>query len=237
MKFLDLPPVSRINSFLDHVDVGDYVVYGDLEAYSCKLAGLDKKLSKSLDVEVQAGSSPLELSASPLGPLADSSSRKTLIYLILTLNHIYPDYDFSQLRANHFLKEDGLAKAEENIDSYLLEVSKVWSKTPGLCENPFLESLWTSIDEVICLRECDLYCYKSDLETDPFGEKASIWSFNYFFYNKKMKRILYFSCRAVSKKSLDEETTETSSKLYNYNSDSEADDDTAKYGMANTMDV
>ncbi|MEW5318383.1 MAG: hypothetical protein WDW38_009608 [Sanguina aurantia] len=216
MKFLDLPPVSRINSFLDHVDVGDYVVYGDLEAYSCKLAGLDKKLSKSLDVEVQAGSSPLELSASPLGPLADSSS---------------------QLRANHFLKEDGLAKAEENIDSYLLEVSKVWSKTPGLCENPFLESLWTSIDEVICLRECDLYCYKSDLETDPFGEKASIWSFNYFFYNKKMKRILYFSCRAVSKKSLDEETTETSSKLYNYNSDSEADDDTAKYGMANTMDV
>lgn len=52
-------------------------------------------------------------------------SRKTLIYLILTLNHIYPDYDFSLLRANHFLKEDGLAKAEENIDSYLLEVSKV----------------------------------------------------------------------------------------------------------------
>lgn len=61
--------------------------------------------------------------------------------------------------------------------------------------------------QVICLRECDLYCYKSDLETDPFGEKASIWSFNYFFYNKKMKRILYFSCRAVSKKSLDEEVS------------------------------
>lgn len=26
-------------------------------------------------------------------------SRKTLVYLILTLNHIYPDYDFSLLRA------------------------------------------------------------------------------------------------------------------------------------------
>lgn len=107
-----------------------------------KLAGLDKKMSRSLDAELEAGSSPLELSQSPLGPLAESSSRKTLIYLvsgcspplylregrkgrapsctgadqykllllhalavqILTLNHIYPDYDFSLLRAHHFIK-------------------------------------------------------------------------------------------------------------------------------------
>lgn len=38
-----------------------------------KLAGLDKKLSKSLDQDVQVGSSPLQMSASPVGPLADSS--------------------------------------------------------------------------------------------------------------------------------------------------------------------
>ena len=38
-----------------------------------KLAGLDKKLSKSLDQDVQLGSSPLELSKSPVGPLAESS--------------------------------------------------------------------------------------------------------------------------------------------------------------------
>jgi len=37
------------------------------------------------------------------------------------------------------------------------------------------------------------------LQSDPFGEDGYIWSFNYFFYNKKMKRILYFSCRAKSK--------------------------------------
>lgn len=77
------------------------MVYGDLEAYSCecyawlvdvqvrsslldgmpdgaahpvgKLAGLDKKLSKSLDQEVQVGSSPQELSMSPVGPLSDSA--------------------------------------------------------------------------------------------------------------------------------------------------------------------
>ena len=32
-------------------------------------------------------------------PLHLCCSRKTLVYLILTLNHIYPDYDFSLLRA------------------------------------------------------------------------------------------------------------------------------------------
>lgn len=31
-----------------------------------------------------------------------------------------------------------------------------------------------------------------------------MWAFNYFFYNKKMKRILYLSCRAVSKAADDE---------------------------------
>jgi len=38
-----------------------------------KLAGLDKKLSRSLDAEVALGSSPLELSMSPVGPLAEPS--------------------------------------------------------------------------------------------------------------------------------------------------------------------
>ena len=52
-------------------------------------------------------------------------SRKTLIYLILTLNHIYPDYDFSLLRAHHFKKESGVEAVEEAIDGHLLEVSKV----------------------------------------------------------------------------------------------------------------
>ena len=37
------------------------------------------------------------------------------------------------------------------------------------------------------------------MEGDPFGEKGSVWSFNYFFYNKKLKRILYFACRGLSK--------------------------------------
>lgn len=115
----------RLNSFLDNVNVGDIIVKGELEAYSCKLAGLDKKLSRSLEEEVAAASSPAELSMSPVGPLQEMNSRKTLVYLILTLNHIYPDYDFSLLRAHHFSKEEGTSIIEEMVDGHLLEASKV----------------------------------------------------------------------------------------------------------------
>ncbi len=96
--------VHRLSAFVEHCDVGEYVVEGHLEAYSCKdrrrwilqhgvpfrvclrkpwlgvscslagkLAGLDKKLSKSLEQDVQIGSSPQQLSASPVGPLSDSN--------------------------------------------------------------------------------------------------------------------------------------------------------------------
>ena len=39
--------------------------------------------------------------------------------------------------------------------------------------------------------------YNPDLDSDPFGEEGSLWSFNYFFYNKKLKRIVFLTCRSV----------------------------------------
>lgn len=70
--------------------------------------------------------SPSALSSSPVGPLTDAGSRKTLIYLILTLNHMYPDYDFSALRGHHFTKEGpGVMKVKDDVDSLLLESAKV----------------------------------------------------------------------------------------------------------------
>lgn len=42
-----------------------------------------------------------------------------------------------------------------------------------------------------------LHSYNPDLDSDPFGEDGSLWSFNYFFYNKRLKRIVFFSCRSI----------------------------------------
>lgn len=58
-------------------------------------------------------------------------------------------------------------------------------------------ALWTTIDDEIQLTDCDIYSYNPDLNSDPFGEPGSLWSFNYFFYNKKLKRIVFFNCRAI----------------------------------------
>lgn len=235
MKEAECASLARITTFLDNVDVGDYYVHGDLEAYSCKLAGLDKKLSNNLEDTVKESSSPVELSKSPVGPLADPTSRKTLVLLILTLNHIYPDYDFSLLRAHHFRKEDGIATVEAAIDGHLLEVSKVWERTPGYGDAPFLDSIWSAIDEAVeGLRDCAVYSYKAELDSDPFAEDGNVWSFNFFFYNKRRKKILYFSCRGISKAVTGAREDSAGYIVY---PDSDSDDGSTRFGMANSMDL
>ena len=55
-----------------------------------------------------------------------SSSRKTLIYLILTLNHMYPDYDFSTLRAEDFQKAAvGINRCAHNNTMHKLSPSTI----------------------------------------------------------------------------------------------------------------
>ena len=43
------------------------------------------------------------------------------------------------------------------------------------------------------------FSYNPDLASDPCAEDGCLWFFNFFVYNKKMKRIVFFSCRCTSK--------------------------------------
>lgn len=58
-----------------------------------------------------------------------------------------------------------------------------------------LAALTSMLTKINCCYGCS---YNPDLDSDPYGEEGSLWSFNYFFYNKKMRRILFFTCRATS---------------------------------------
>lgn len=206
MKFLEYTPLARLNSFLSHLSLGDHLIQGTLEAYSCKVAGADKKLSRSLEQEVvdSLAFSPQELAASPVGPLCNSSSRKTLVYLILTLSHVYPDYDFSKLRSYHFSKEGSLSVVNNSIDQYLADAAKAFEASVG-DDKVFPDALWSAIDEVVQLSDCEVYSYCPD--DTVFYHKNSIWSFAYFFYNKKLKRVLFFSCRCKSTPAFGEESS------------------------------
>ena len=67
------------------------------------------------------------------------------------------------------------------------------------------------------------------------GEDGNVWAFNFFFYNKKLKRIAYFSCRGISK-SVAANGPEDSGLTYSSNIDGE-EEAVSRYGMANEMDL
>jgi hypothetical protein len=90
-------------------------------------------------------------------------------------------------------------RVKNDVDGLLLETAKAYEATVGAGAEPLSSELWRAIDAAIRLVDCDVYTYKAVAEGDPFCDDGNLWSFNYFFYNRKLKRILYFSCRAVSK--------------------------------------
>merc|ERR1719451_278257 len=123
--------------------------------------------------------------------LCDIISRKTLFHLISTLNAAFPDYEFSSASSSEFSKENHLQTVVNSVDN-LLSITAMdhYSKVR--------HELWRTLNEEIRLQDCDIYSYTPDLANDPFVEDGCLWSFNYFFYNRKMKRVVLFTCRAQS---------------------------------------
>ncbi|KAL7171043.1 hypothetical protein ACSBR2_035830 [Camellia fascicularis] len=154
-------------------------------------------LGKSSDTD---SSSPVEYLCSC------RSSRKALIYLILTLYHMYPDYDFSAVKAHQFFMEESWDSFKQIFDAYMFEASK---KSDGASYDsydfveanegsPLLDTLYRALDEVVKLAECEIYSYNPDSDSDPFLEKGAIWSFTFFFYNRKLKRVVSFRFSCLS---------------------------------------
>uniref|UniRef100_A0A8B9KL27 Repressor of RNA polymerase III transcription MAF1 homolog n=1 Tax=Astyanax mexicanus TaxID=7994 RepID=A0A8B9KL27_ASTMX len=122
MKLLENSSFEAINTLLT-IETGDCKIIGRIESYSCKMAGEDKQMFKqfcqeglphvleALSPPQTAGVSPNKLSHSQSGdegegPLSDKCSRKTLFYLIATLNESFrPDYDFSRTKGHDFSRE------------------------------------------------------------------------------------------------------------------------------------
>jgi len=222
MKFLEIPALTRLNNAINAIETMDTKIFGRLEAYSCKTVGNEKKLFKALELQVMeeitttSPTSPVEYAFSPFGPLSDSSNRKSFIYLISVLNSSYSDYDFGNIRPEQFRKELNIATVEENTKVFLGQA--IQNSTPEL-----INEIWDTINEEIDLKDSSIYSLIAEPDSGPFGEAGVIWSFNYFFYNKKLKRILYFSCRSVSKMSvlpsqsiLDEEDESDNTRGWTY---------------------
>lgn len=150
--------------------------------------------------------------SSPFGSLDKISSRRTYAYLIATLNASHPDYDFSHtLRPTDFKREKSLRGVINNIDttlynlrprpmnSYLVPGLKPGSVVPPPGQMSWGPAMWGLIDQQMSLKECHIYRYAPD-DLDPFedDEDGTIWSVNYFFFNKARKRVCYIYLRGIS---------------------------------------
>lgn len=217
MKLLQNALFESLSSALS-VQGDNINISGSLESYSCKMTGSDKKLYKELNMY---GKSPTDLEAlspsesqmeqlhgvSPnsmfLGPISRLSSteeessmisvmnRKMLFTLISTLNASFPDYDFSSVKSEVFSRENNLKWVVNSINGNL-------STSMGEEFVKLSSDLWKGIDDEICLQDCQIFSYNPDMESDPFGEEGSLWSFNYFFFNKDLKRVVFFKCNGTS---------------------------------------
>jgi len=148
----------------------------------------------SFDSTKSADSAKL-LSSSALGDFQEMSTRRLMTDLILTLNASFPDYDFGAVRPKDFKK----VPVSEAMRSANDRLSVLASRKTG-----FLGKMWESIDQVITLQDAHVYTFVPPEQSDELSfltqtlveddSATPLWSFNYFFVNKQMKRILFFCC-------------------------------------------
>ncbi|KAG9233898.1 mitogen-activated protein kinase-like protein MAF1 [Amylocarpus encephaloides] len=184
-------------------------IENSLESQYESLLRLSASVSPPLDSDKP---SPVNLSrSSPFGPLSEVSSRRTFAYLIATLNASHPDYDFSSiLRPADFRRERTLKGVIGTIDSTLYnlrpssgtslqvppQTTYATTASAPATSQAWGPQKWAMIDKEMTLKECTVYCWAPP--DDPFdGEEGSIWSLNYFFFNKERKRIAYIYVRGV----------------------------------------
>ncbi|NXB06950.1 MAF1 polymerase, partial [Cnemophilus loriae] len=204
MKLLENSSFEAINSQLT-VETGDAHIIGRIESYSCKLAGIDKQLFKQFCQEgqphaLEALSPPQTSGLSPgrlgkghagdeEGPLSDTVSVWTGTDWE-GLGWTGRDWEGLGWESHEFSRESSLSWVVNAVNCSLFSAVREDFKA-------LKPLLWDAVDEEICLAECDIYSYNPDLDSDPFGEDGSLWSFNYFFYNKRLKRIVFFTCRSI----------------------------------------
>jgi len=184
MKFLPVQSLDAASSFITR-DEGGTVIVGRIEAYSCKRVAAENKLCSSLESKLLLKSSGGH-SVSPFGPLIQKSSRATLIDLICALNLAFPDYDFSNLiYGDYFVTQE---YALEDIDRILSTNISNYDQIKNF--------IWDAVNAEILIDDCDIYSFNPEPDNDPFDEEGHLWNFNYFFYNRNLKKMLLFAVTA-----------------------------------------
>ncbi|KAH7650441.1 hypothetical protein RS030_152361 [Cryptosporidium xiaoi] len=193
MRFLEHSGLNRLSVILNNLDVGDRILNGRLELFTCSEKMREEcDLSERVDREVCA--SPQWISNSPIGPVQRQDVRELLVNLISTMNQCFPDYEFSIIKPDNIFKEKNFSNVYNNINYHLSSVvERIYPS--------FLVELWENIRDAVEIENTEIYSYRlmGNDELGPFSDDGCLFSFDYFFYDTKMQRILFFACTTKSK--------------------------------------
>ncbi|KAJ3201885.1 RNA polymerase III-inhibiting protein maf1 [Entophlyctis luteolus] len=99
----------------------------------------------------------------------------------------------SDVKPELFFKIPSLSMVQSHVNSTLFGLGYEGLRSQGISDR-----LWEAVDEVIELIDADIYSFNPNPEVEPDSEEGNLWSFYYFFFNRKLKRIVFFTARAVS---------------------------------------
>ena len=131
------------------------------------------------------------------GDLAVPGVQRFIADLILTLNTVFPDYDFTTIPATSFKSAGSVSQVVHAINARMnaslcsssptQEVGANRFQQHKINPDTFLPELWEVVGNIMPMEEVQVFTYVPEVQGDPFSDDGVLWSFNYFFCSKRDK--------------------------------------------------
>ncbi|KAA8499135.1 Repressor of RNA polymerase III transcription MAF1-like [Porphyridium purpureum] len=134
-----------------------------------------------------------------LTELSEKKATRRMIWnLICTIQASMPDYDFTSTDVLDSIKR------HPNVRDVCVNIDNALKPAFIGKDSSFSSQMWGTIDKIIAINRCSVFSF--DYEEDdvdggepenPFIGCGKLWRFNFFFYNKELNRLLFFSALAL----------------------------------------
>ncbi|CRG93196.1 repressor of RNA polymerase III transcription MAF1, putative [Plasmodium gallinaceum] len=174
---LDIENLNDVNLILERLDAHDRFIEAKIELFE----EIDK-------IKNNNSTNKKNICKKKIPEIINKKEKKSILSNIINiLNYVFPDYEFKYLNNSNYKYIKNINSVIDNINYNLFYIIENIYRG-------FNKKIWKILKELIDFKYCDVYTYLNDTDNDPYVDKESISSFNYFFFAKKNKRILFISC-------------------------------------------
>ncbi|CRG98960.1 repressor of RNA polymerase III transcription MAF1, putative [Plasmodium relictum] len=174
---LDIENLNDVNLILERLEAHDRFIEAKIELFE----EIDK-------IKNNNNTNRKNINKKKIPEIINKKEKKSILSNIINiLNYVFPDYEFKYLNNSNYKYIKNINSVIDNINYNLFYIIENIYRG-------FNKKIWKILKELIDFKYCDVYTYLNDTDNDPYVDKESISSFNYFFFAKKNKRILFISC-------------------------------------------